>query len=131
MLLTLLGIGAYTTYKWLDAEDKKSRWNKLMANCDMDNEEDFNEFLKVMKTSREDIINFYDRDISDFLFYSKKNLRTIPYFTDNDIRKFEQKVYRIRAEHFIQERKKALHQHQEVWKSLNRSLKINQPIERC
>lgn len=106
MLLTLLGIGAYTTYKFLDAEDKKYRWEKLMADFDMDNEDHFEEFLSIMKTSHEDIIKFYDRDMSDFLYHCKKNLKTVPYFTEEDIKKFEQRVYRIRAEHFIERREK-------------------------
>lgn len=97
MLLTLLAIGAYSTYRYLDLEDKKMRLNNLMKDCDMNRDEDFMEFLRIMKTSPEKIIEYDEHSMRDFLFHAVKNLKTIPYLTDEDIKLFEQICWKIKA----------------------------------
>ena len=104
MLLTLLAIGAYTSYKWLDNEDRIARLNNLMKDCDISRDEDFNEFLSIMKVDKQKIIDYDRHSMNDFLFHAVKNLETIPYLTDDDIKLFKQRCWRIKAEHYIHER---------------------------
>ena len=105
MLLTLLSIGAYTTYKFLDNEDKKMRLDNLMVKgCDMRKDEDFDEFLSIMKTDKQKIIGYDDCSMSDFLFHAEKNLNTIPYLSDDDIKRFRERCWRVKALHYIHER---------------------------
>ena len=116
MLLTLLGIGAYTSYKWLDNENRKARLNNLMKDCDMRRDEDFTEFLSIMKTNKQKIIEYDDHSMSDFLFHAEKNLKTIPYLSDEDIKLFRERCWRIKAEHYIQERER-------IFESASKSIK--------
>lgn len=105
-----------STYKFLDAEDRKARLNKLMKDCDMRRDEDFNEFLSIMKTNKQKIIEYDDHSMSDFLFHAVKNLETIPYLADSDIEIFKQKCWRIKANHYIKEREK-------IYESASKSIK--------
>ena len=104
MLLMLIGIGAYTSYKWLDNEDRKARLNNLMKDCDIRRDKDFNEFLSIMKVDQQKIIDYDEHSMKDFLFHAVKNLETIPYLTDDDIELFKQKCWRVKAKHYIHER---------------------------
>lgn len=116
MLLTLLAIGTYSMYKFIDLEDKKVRLNNLMKDCDMNRDEDFMEFLRIMKTSPEKIIAYDEYAMRDMLFHSEKNLKTIPYLSDDQIDLFKKKVWTIRAKHFVQEREK-------IFESASKSMK--------
>lgn len=54
--------------------------------------------------------------MKDFLFHAVKNLKTIPYLTDEDIKLFEQRCWKIKAEHYIEERKR-------IYESTSQSIK--------
>lgn len=116
MLLTLLGIGAYTTYKLIDNEDRKARLNNLMKDCDISRDDDFNEFLSIMKVDRQKIMDYDNHSMNEFLFHAVKNLETIPYLTDEDIKLFEQRCWRIKVEHYMEERER-------VYASASKSMK--------
>jgi len=87
-----------------------------MKDCDMNRDEDFMEFLRIMKTSPEKIIEYDEHSMRDFLFHAVKNLKTIPYLTDEDIKLFEQRCWKIKAEHYIEQRKR-------MYESASKSMK--------
>lgn len=106
MLLTLLGIGAYTTYKLMDNESRKIRFDKLMVDFDPSNDAHIEEFLSILKSSKEKIIGYDEYKMKDFLYYAEKELKTIPYLTEDDLKQVKQKLWRIKAEHYIKNRER-------------------------
>lgn len=105
MLLTLLGIGAYTTYKLMDNESRKMRLDKLIEDTfDVNNDAHFDEFLSLLKSNRQKIIEYGKYDMRDFLYNAERELKAIPYLTENDIKLFKERCWRIKAEYYINER---------------------------
>ena len=54
--------------------------------------------------------------MKDFLFHAVKNLKTIPHLTDEDIKLFEQRFWKIKVEQYIEERKR-------IFESASKSMK--------
>ena len=87
-----------------------------MKDCDIRRDKDFNEFLSIMKVDQQKIIDYDEHSMKDFLFHAVKNLETIPYLTDEDIKLFEQRCWKIKAEHCIEQRKR-------MYESASKSMK--------
>lgn len=106
MLLTLLGIGAFTAYSTLSTMDKKAKWDNIVKDYNI--ERDYATILKICGgMSIEDLKNAYDRDIKDAIYYCKKNLKTIPYLDQKDLSDFEKKIWEVKAKDYIEKREKS------------------------
>ena len=53
ILLTLLAVGTYTSYKIMNNKSIKVRFDKLMVYFDPSNDAHIDEFLSILKSSRE------------------------------------------------------------------------------
>lgn len=102
----LLLIGGYTAYTTLDIMNRKAKWDNIVKDYNL--ERDYATILKICgDMSIEDLKNAYDTDIRDAIYNCKKNLKTIPYLTKEDISEFEEKIYSIKAADYTEKRKKS------------------------
>ena len=124
----LLLIGGYTAYTTLDIMNRKAKWDNIVKDYNL--ERDYATILKICgDMTIEDLKKAYDHDIKDAIFNCKKNLKTIPYLTQEDIYAFERKIWSVKAEDYSEKRKNSYEYGKNEMVNLRKKYK-NVPRER-
>ena len=128
MALSLLLLGGYAAAKGGKHASNKEKWDRIVAEYDL--EKHFEDVLILCGSEHTNWTNKVPEITEDSVRRCVKNLQSIPYLTNKDIKDFKIKAWETRLEQIMQEKEQKQQETEEKLQKIERQIKYSQKQRR-